>query len=464
MTTIAFRYGLHAPHEGADLVWQQMRAAHEYRKLLTEIERGRRAAVRDQEMSHGVDAALRQIAATKAEAEDAYKAVSKHRARSRKRDEPAWLRERLKAARTAEREAVTALRAIRAGLRSRCADCTKAKLDEDPCSHASAAAAEMRSALDAIGERARELGKNAYEHSGVYWGQRALVDEAAGDSFGDLGLYDAAGEPNDPRFPRWTGDGSVGLQIIGGLSAAALHGCQDTRLRLRAPDARAWQGDRPDGRARCADRRRYGSTAELSLRIGSAGAGGREPVWARWICDMDRPLPAGASVVWATVHVRQRGPHSEWWLCLTLKVPGEAWAKDAGKPARKGGAVALDLGWRIEGEKLRVAAWADEHGGRGLVHLDAATLSLLLSPAKLRGQQDDEFNGARLALRWWLTYEDEARSTGDREPIQTGAVPDWLREAIAEMSAWKNPGRLVRVWQHWQDNRFEGDESVFGML
>ncbi|HEY6460796.1 MAG TPA: zinc ribbon domain-containing protein, partial [Polyangiaceae bacterium] len=202
--------------------------------------------------------------------------------------------------------------------------------------------------------------------------------------------------------------------------------------------------------------RRYGSTAELSLRIGSAGAGGREPVWARWICDMDRPLPAGASVVWATVHVRQRGPHSEWSLCLTLKVPGEAWAKDAGQPARMGRAVAVDLGWRVEGDKLRVAAWADEHGGRGLVHLDAATLALLRSPAKLRGQQDDEFNGARLALRWWLTYEDEARSTG--------TVPDWLREAIAEMSAWKNPGRLVRVWQHWAGNRFEGDESVFGML
>ncbi len=28
MTTIVYRYGIHAPHEGADLVWQQMRAAH----------------------------------------------------------------------------------------------------------------------------------------------------------------------------------------------------------------------------------------------------------------------------------------------------------------------------------------------------------------------------------------------------------------------------------------------------
>ena len=43
---IVYKYRLAAPHEGGDIVLAQMRLAHIYRNTLTEIENGRRTAVR----------------------------------------------------------------------------------------------------------------------------------------------------------------------------------------------------------------------------------------------------------------------------------------------------------------------------------------------------------------------------------------------------------------------------------
>jgi hypothetical protein len=42
-----YQYGLKAPTQNADLVREQMILAHRYRNTLTEIERGRRSAIRD---------------------------------------------------------------------------------------------------------------------------------------------------------------------------------------------------------------------------------------------------------------------------------------------------------------------------------------------------------------------------------------------------------------------------------
>lgn len=46
MATIVHRYGLLAPHDGGDIVREQLRRAHRYSNTLTEIERGRRNAQR----------------------------------------------------------------------------------------------------------------------------------------------------------------------------------------------------------------------------------------------------------------------------------------------------------------------------------------------------------------------------------------------------------------------------------
>ena len=39
----------------------------------------------------------------------------------------------------------------------------------------------------------------------------------------------------DPKFQRWTGDGTVAIQIQHGMSVAELFRAEDNRLRLIAP-------------------------------------------------------------------------------------------------------------------------------------------------------------------------------------------------------------------------------------
>lgn len=412
MPELVYRYGLHAPHEGVDVLKDQLHRAHRYRNMLVEIERARRLAVHMVEQEAGDLVAARQTLAKATATEEAIAdAVRKHRAKSRKRDEPAELRASLLVARAARKEASALARQVRQAVKT------------SPAAQA---------ARDAIGERAKGLAKAAYAESGVYWGQRALVDEAASNSFSDTPMYNSAHELTLPRFEGSSGNGAFGLQIMGGLDAEKLHGCQDTRLRLRAPDPCAWSGAR-------SDRRRYGSSAELSLRVGSDG---RAPVWARWVCDMERPLPQGARVLYATVHRVMRGPHSEWSLCLTLDVPAGAYARGGGKVPTVGGAVAVDVGWRVMGDasgdrtrdELRVCGWQDETGARGELRLTAAQLAQLHLPEEIRSERDTLFEIARDRLA--KVVEIAAKK------------PEWVDKTLRQ---WKSQARLAALCQRWPE-------------
>ena len=412
MTQIVYRYGLHAPHEGADVVYQQMRLAHRYRNILVEIERGRRAAVRAVELEAGdLPSVMRELEVAKAVEEAAYRTVARHRAVTRKRDEPAEDKAALTAARAAVRDVSQRVRQVREAIKSSPA---------------------VTAARDVIGERAKSLAHNAYDHSGVYWGQRALVEEEAAASFASTPMYTRDWLPSDPKFVRWSGDAAVALQIMGGVSVDELHGCTDSRLRLKKPDPRAWGIRDSDGRPDRAARRRYGSTAELSLRVGSDG---RAPVWGRWVCDMDRPLPDGSRVVWATVHRRMRGPHAEWSLCLTLDLAAGAYARGAAA-ATVGGAVAVDVGWRKIGDELRVAGWSDERGNSGELRLDSATLRLLHAPEETRAERDLRFDSARTALSAVVSRLGKG-------------VPAEIANLTRGMVHWKSPARLAGVCMDW---------------
>ena len=407
---MVYRFGLHAPHEGAQIVRDQVRLSRRHYNELVEIERGRRAAVRAIEAEAGdLPAAMQAMALAAATEETAYRAIAAHRARSRKRDESPELKAALTEARAARKSASGAVRQTREAIRL------------SPAVHA---------AKDAVGEIARGLANNAYEHSGLYWGQRALVNEASAASFAKTPMYDQDWQPNEPRFERFVpNDGTVGLQIMGGISVDVLHGCTDSRLRLLPPDARAWSGAR-------SERRAFGSTADLWLRVGSSDG---KPVWAKWICDMHRPLPKDAKIVWATVHQRALGPHSEWSLCLTIETSGVAV-----RPPTVGGSVAVDVGWRVMGDLLRVAGWQDASGARGELSLDAATLAALHAPEQLRSERDERFELAREAFARWVTVQDVQRLI-DGPGIETRSVRQW-----------RSPARLAALCRRWESRHVPG--------
>ncbi len=209
MATIVYKYGLLPPHENPDLVHSQMRAAHAYRNDLVFIERQRRAALRDILSAHGDIASLEAAAkaadeACAAAARDA--AAARSAARSRKA--PPELTTALAQAREARKDAVGQLTAARALAR---------------------AATEPQVAL--LNERAADLRRGARALTGAFWGTYLLVEQAD-DQSRKMPLYEF-GEPNDPRFVRWTGEGFVGVQLQGGLTGlGATDIAQDTRLRI----------------------------------------------------------------------------------------------------------------------------------------------------------------------------------------------------------------------------------------
>jgi len=406
-----YRYGLRAPTEGAALVREQMRLAHRYRCTLTEIERGRRAAQRAALGEHGDLPALEMAAKEADEAiERAVRALKAAKAANRTRSVPPDLRAALTAARVAKRDAVALLREARRVQR------------ED------AGVVATREAIDAT---AAALRRNARAHCGVYWGTYLLV-EAEDDAARKQPMYDGA-TPNDPRFPRWTGEGTIGVQIQKGEDAASLVDGEDTRMQIvPVPRTGRTEGRRPK------------QFAVLRMRVGSQG---RAPVWASFPAILHRPMPVGSIVKKAAVHLRKIGPREEWYATITLDV-------SACEPARTlgpCGAVAVDVGWRVRAsDTIRVACWVGEDGGSGEIALDDRTVSGLRLPESLRSQRDRNFDDARAALRAWL----DARTD----------VPAWLTEATRHLAWWRAPGKLAALAIRWRAARWADDAEGYDAL
>lgn len=416
---LVYRYRLHSPHEGVQEIAEQLHLARLYRRDLTQIERGRRAAVREVESALGnLPEKMRQVSVCLELEIAAYRAVAQHRAATRGRAVPADLATALLDARAATKTAKLDARELRESIK------------RSPAATA---------ARDRIGELAKGLANNAYEHSGLYWGTRALVQEAAAASFAKTPLYDSSTwEPSDPRYGG--GSNSVGLQIMGGLSVGELHGCEDMRLRLRKPDARAWSGAR-------SERRKYGSTAELSLRIGTDAE--RKPIWGKWVVDMYRPLPLGATVLYAAVQRKRVALHSEWYVTLTIRpLLGCRETESKEGPDRGSAAVgprelrsasqrsiALDIGWRQMGDELRVARWRDSAGQSGELRLDTALLRALHEPEQIQGDRKLRFELAKMSL--------------SRTISALRQCPQWLSERASTLSQWHSPARLAALCLDW---------------
>ena len=184
-----YRYGLRAPKQNGPLVREQMRAAHEYRNDLVQIERGRRWAVRQMHETSEV-----------AEALDALRGAAK----------------------SDRRAALSALNKAR-------------RESEDP------------DTMALIKEREGELRRGARSLTTAYWGTYLGI-ESAHDQARKAPLYGDDGvKPSDPRFVRWhglgpsevgewRGDGQVGVQIQSSraLTTADAKAGSDTRVRWLA--------------------------------------------------------------------------------------------------------------------------------------------------------------------------------------------------------------------------------------
>ncbi len=256
------------------------------------------------------------------------------------------------------------------------------------------------------------------KNQGLYWGTY-LLSEAA---------VQAASKKPTLRFRRWTGEGSIGVQIQGGMSVEELLSCEDTRAQVVPPDPAAWDESTPKSA-----RRRLCRT-KMRLRIGSDG---REPIWAEFPVAMHRPFPDGATIKAIRVHRRLNANKMEWNVDFTLNVEPS--------PVRVGATAAIDLGWRRVHEGLRVATLSDEDGAVKDLIMPDRIIDAFRNADSIKSIRDKAFEAFKLQFRGLLPE----------------TVPEWFAERTETFSSWRSRRRVYGLFAHWRGFRFKGDEAAF---
>ena len=416
MRSIVYKYGLLDPTFNVDLVERQISLAHRYRNQLTEIERERRAAVRQILSSHpDTEALSEEVEALANDVEQKRTLIKSQRKAARKRVDLPELRKETK-------QIAAKLKEMRAQLRA-----IKIRIKEDRA---------IQAAILEVDNRAHDRRlktRHAISGEGLRHGTYTLVEDSAGQAAKTT-------KKGDPSFVRWAaGEGSVSEQIQGGLSIEETMGFNRRTWIEKQPNS--YRGKRVGGESR-----RSGQAATLHLRIGSADD--RGPIWATWPMILQRPLPAGARVQRVTVTRRSTGRTCgrRWiWSCqITLSVPEPNWAE-------KKTAVAIDVGWRAFGEELRVATALGTDGRHHELRTSPNLRNLLDRVKKKRSLRDEKLDVMRPKLAGWLKEHADI-------------LPKWLAEAAAHLSLWKSDGRFRRLAVRWRDHRFDGDGDGFKLL
>jgi hypothetical protein len=467
--TRVYRYGLLPPTVASDEVHQQLRLAHRYRNTLVEIERARRNAI------HALVSAEPSVKAPEAAfevaelaLESALRAAGAAKSTDRAGVAPEPLRAAVVAARTVHRDAAQALCTARRAVQ---------KLPH------------LETAIDLIAERTNALQRNARKHCAPFWGSYLLV-EAAHRQACAMPLYGSrarlcpdTGKLNSPWFVRWEGEGRVGMQLqqqapklVNGklrkgkppLTVDALMTGTDTRVRVSA-------GALPrhaDPTSKRSAKRRH---CVLWLCIGSDGP--RKPRFACWPMIMHRPLPEGAHIKNVTVQVRRIGPREEWSALFTVTLAAAQGRTSCDSTtATPSGRVAIDVGWRIVPEGLRVAAWRDEAGNTGTLVLDNGHAVLSDDAPRGKGAQRS-FNRRAAGILGQFRKADDLqaiRKTNFNDarrhlltqhlPALGATMPQWLREATRFLALWKSQQKLAALARCWHDARFDGDTAAYDAL
>lgn len=282
---------------------------------------------------------------------------------------------------------------------------------------------EQTQRLDQLEAERRRGVKQAQAESGLYW---CNYDDV-------IAKYESARkralrEGRELRFQTWTGAGKVTVRYQQGLPAAQVHGA-DKRLQIDPVSPLAWTSPQRSTRRKLA-------RSNVRIRTGSDG---RTPVWLELPVVLHRPLPPDGMVRSASVVRDELAGRERWRLLITVS--------QADREAREGPAVAVDLGWRLLPQGLRVAYWEDEQGAQGELVLGPDVLWQFSKLNDLKAIRDHHLRAAVAELKRWL---------------QTNEAPGWMD--LRRVDECRDACPLLRIYREWRDRRIEGDAGVFGAL
>jgi hypothetical protein len=335
--------------------------------------------------------------------------------------------------------------------------------------------------------------KHMRANNGIFWGTYLKVEAAWEQACKDSAKYQAA-----PDFRHWTGNGVLAVQLQDpGITVDEARSGDDSRFRLiMQPDHRSSRGQ--NGR--------------VYIKVGNNG---REPIFINLACrihrDLDTDLPPNARIKWAVLVRRRYGaydPYNPKYLSYYRYYLDLTFASKAGfeKPGRaKTGTVSINTGNRkLADGSIRVARWVGIDGVHGIRDgqfvIPPHELTRWSKADELHSIRDTNFNMIRDLLKAWLIGDLtpwEARYPTPypnwlyaafrmfklqriKQSAGKVVIPDWFKESTAYISQWKGQRRLAGLIGvgtprppregegpppiRWRENRFPGDEDVFGIV
>lgn len=282
---------------------------------------------------------------------------------------------------------------------------------------------------------------------GLYWPNYLESERAANQ---------ARFQRMDPKFHRWTGEGSLAIQFQKGLSVPELFECQDSRLRLIAPNIANTNALRANGQIRGKERH-----VRALYRVQSNEDG--SPRWITLEVTMHRMLPANGIIKWAHLQrEKSSGAIGKTYLSLTkdydytLRLTLEEPPQEEKNKAK----VAIEVGWRLFETGLRVAVALGEDGDLRELYLPKRWLDGKRKAESLGSIIDRGTNQTALAIK--AAHPELCKKAEQPQKTTTVTKPNILawagdsprRLAIALLKIYRENPALHPELEKWRKQHF----------
>jgi hypothetical protein len=400
--------------------------AHQLRNKLTEIELGYQEKVAGAWAAHPqIAAGLEREDAAAAQAQELAAQIKAARSRDRSARPDPGLTAELKEARVARREAREEVKALKE--RYYAAQIKPAILDA-----AEARGADLKATYgEATGE-------------GLYWATYNDTADHHRASVARMKALRAAGQPAQVRFRRWTGEGTLAVQLQ--------RQAGDGKWRNVATVS-PWQD--PDEFSAMPRHQRRAAAREgiLRFRVGSEDHAAIVTVPVV----LHRMIPAAADITGMRISRRVLAGKPSVSVSITVRV--------SKIPARtEGPLVAVHSGWRaLPDGALRVAVAAGagrppanlagavrdqvvrDHGDWAEIVVPAGWRNIQARTEKIRGRRDTGMDALKGRLLAWLAGHPAAREDADPE---------------STMAAWRSQARFAAIALRWRDQPPGGGAEI----
>jgi hypothetical protein len=272
--------------------------------------------------------------------------------------------------------------------------------------------------------------KQAQRDSKLYWCNYDDVRHAY-----EVARVRAMRAGTELREHQWNGSGRVSVRFQRGLPMATAFTRRGLRLQIDSVSDQAWT-------SAVRSVRRNLSRSKVRIRVASSPE--QRPVWFEIPVVIHRPMPPDGMIRSAAL-IRERLALSwRYRLIVTVACPSPPSYVSAERPS-----IAVDLGWRLTPEGLRVAFWTDTLGSHGQLVIPLSDVAELTKIRELWSVLDKHFAQIRAGILAWRG---------------ANQVPEALLPHFESVAARQSRAGLLRLLDTWRGYRIGGDSEIFEKL